>query len=160
MQSEIKKAGLISSGGILLILLGIFLLYIKARYDAGAPCLRRDDFYPLSSRNILILASFGAIFIGILIELFGRFKLSQAANDMKIFYNRANFYFAAVLFILLSLLMFENETLFLVKICTNIDYDNPLTLLATGVFIVTSIFLLVLIVYFLLKDSIYLSRVF
>ncbi|MDR2080873.1 MAG: hypothetical protein LBP54_03160, partial [Campylobacteraceae bacterium] len=60
------------------------------------------DFYPLSSRNILILASFGAIFIGILIELFGRFKLSQAVNDIKIFYNRANFYLIAVLFASIS----------------------------------------------------------
>jgi hypothetical protein len=44
------------------MLLGIFLLFAKALYDDMSNgyliCLRRSDFYPVDSRNIVIILAF------------------------------------------------------------------------------------------------------
>ncbi|MDR2100399.1 MAG: hypothetical protein LBP40_06215 [Campylobacteraceae bacterium] len=163
MQNEIKKFTLISSGGILLMLFGIFLLYIKARYDADAPCLTKSDFYSINSRNIPIFIAFGVIFIGIITELLGRFKLACAANDIKIFYNRLNLYFAAILFILISLkiVMASSETLFFMKMCVSRIYCESESCYSVKFAKSWAVpFFLILFVYVFLKDSIYFSRVF
>ncbi|MDR0666255.1 MAG: hypothetical protein LBF71_02475 [Campylobacteraceae bacterium] len=163
MTKEIKSANFIQMGGILLILAGIFLLYLKARYDLSVyGCLRRGDFYPIDSRNILILAAFSVIFIGVLTELFGRYKLAQIINDIKVFYNRLNLYFITTLFILISIKnwMADSEHLFLVRICVSEIMYN-LLLDSREIFVGAAIpFLLILFIYFLLKDYIYLSRMF
>ncbi|MDR0580206.1 MAG: hypothetical protein LBG21_06350 [Campylobacteraceae bacterium] len=158
MTHNTKRAVFTLCGGVLLILSGIFLLYMNL---PASQCLNKSDFFPINSQSIHNLAPFIMIFIGVLTELFGRFKLAKAADDMQIFYNRLNLYFLITLFILVSLktLMAESENLFLVKICvSDIRYGKGLfgdLARSTAVW-----FLVVLIVYFLLKDSVYFARVF
>ncbi|MDR2789702.1 MAG: hypothetical protein LBB59_01825 [Campylobacteraceae bacterium] len=140
MQNEIKKAGFISSGGVLLMLLGIFLLCMR-----GADT---DECLSFASQNALILAAFVAIIVGVLTELFGRFKLSCAADNMKLFYNRLNLYFIAAIFLL--------NPSFFSSICADEDI-GAFQKTGSGAF---SVFLVILGIYFLLKDSIYFARVF
>jgi hypothetical protein len=83
-----------------------------------------------------------------LTELFGRFKLAKAANDKKIFYNRLNLYFIAAIFLL--------NPSFFSAICTDEDIE-AFQKMEAGIF---SVFLVILGIYFLLKDSIYFARVF
>ncbi|MDR2342469.1 MAG: hypothetical protein LBD84_05470 [Campylobacteraceae bacterium] len=70
MANKMKKANFISDGGILLMLFGIFLLYMRAQ------CIRRGDFYPIYNQNIYLIAPLCLILTG----LFGKFKLSKAIN--------------------------------------------------------------------------------
>jgi hypothetical protein len=166
MAKEMKKAGFALCGGVFFVLLGIFLLYLHSRtniLDSPLQCLRRGDFYPINSRNIYILIPFCMIFAGFLTELFGFYKLAKAVNDMKIFYNRLNLYFAVTLFVLLSIksIMAGSETLFLVRICvSHIMYDGAGGFLGDILVYATAWFLFILSIYFLMKDFIYLKRVF
>ncbi|MDR2100400.1 MAG: hypothetical protein LBP40_06220 [Campylobacteraceae bacterium] len=144
MTKKIKNAAFIMSGGILFMLLGIFIFgALNLEYATI------KDFYPPNSRDVSVFASFSVIIIGILSELFGRFALAKAANDMKIFYNRLNLYFIAALFAL-------NSSFFApIRIDFFENYSRTGETI-TGVF---SVFLVILGVYFLLKDSVYFSRV-
>ncbi|MDR1615106.1 MAG: hypothetical protein LBS26_06015 [Campylobacteraceae bacterium] len=157
MTKECKKAGLALCGGVFLILLGIFWLYMRARYDLPFECLRKGDFYPVSSENLHLIAPFLVIFTGFLTELFGFFQLAKFADNVQIFYNRANTYFLIILFVLIAAkdLMAHNENLFFIKICV-----SRVEAMGYGPIDTLKAFLLILVVYFLLKDFFYLGRVF
>jgi hypothetical protein len=163
MTKEMKKAGFALCGGVFLIILGIFFLFLLSRsYNPVAYCLDRDDFYPpIAMHNVYIFAAFCAILIGVIMELAGRFKLAKAINDMKIFYNRLNLYFIATIFILVSIKnwMAANDYLFFVRSCVSKRMYGFLDLTETLVAL-TILFLFILLICFLLKDYIYLSRVF
>jgi hypothetical protein len=161
MTKEIKNAKLTLSGGILLILVGIFCLLFY--YSPDNRYFYKNDFYPIAVHNVYILAAFCVILIGVLTELVGKYKLAKALNDMKIFYNRLNLYFIATLFILISIKdwMAENERFFFVVIrVSKRRYDESFTISEGTLVGLTILFLLILLIYFLLKDYIYLSRAF
>ncbi|MDR2080821.1 MAG: hypothetical protein LBP54_02895 [Campylobacteraceae bacterium] len=133
-----KKQALLASMGVWIIFLGIFILFLLALYQYTAcldalPCtLSKSDFAHVNLFNIFMFAAFFIMFIGIVTELCGVFQISKEAQDIQIFYNKLNLYFAASFFFALSLknLMALSKHFFLISIrVSGVNIDGAFGLL-------------------------------
>ncbi|MDR2635635.1 MAG: hypothetical protein LBC08_02265 [Campylobacteraceae bacterium] len=167
--TKFKKSAFISSCGVGLILLGMFLLFLlglhqyftcETLFECG---FRKSDFAHVNLQNIFIFTAFGTIFAGILVELRGVFLLSKAACNMTIFYNKLNLYFAISLFFALSLknMMASSEHFFLIAIkVSHVSRSAPAGFIGDIAGRIMVLLAIVYVIFFLCKNSIYLPKVF
>jgi hypothetical protein len=154
-----KRAVFTLCGGVALMLLGIFFLFLVSLFSSASDCISKSDFYSMGLPQVSILISFVVILAGVLTELLGRYKLAKALNNMQIFYNRLNLYAIITLFIVGSIkfLMAANASFFLIEICVSqANHSNNLDFLGYAAIP----FLSILGIYFLLKDCAYLAIIF